>query len=60
MDILYFTFTAIILYLGSDWVLRRVEAAIGRQLEHRNLIFFAILLLMALASFALIRQYAGQ
>ena len=59
MEILYFTLTAIILYLASDWILRRIETAVGRQLEHRSLIFFAILLVMALASFALIRNYAG-
>lgn len=60
MEILYFTLTAVLLYLAADWILTRIEAAAGRPLEHRNLVFFAILLVMALVSFAIIRQYTGQ
>ena len=56
MDILYFTLTAIVLYLGADWILDRIEAAAGRRFAYRNIIFFAILLCMALTSFALIRH----
>ena len=37
MSIVYFTLVAAILYLFSDWVLQRVEAAAGRRLEHRSL-----------------------
>jgi DMSO/TMAO reductase YedYZ heme-binding membrane subunit len=59
MEIVYFTLTAIFLYFGADWILKRVETAAGRQLEHRSIIFFAILLIMALTSFALIRRFAG-
>jgi len=60
MEILYFTFTAIFLYLGADWILNRVEAAVGRRLEYRSLIFFAILLVVALTSFTLIRNFSGE
>lgn len=59
MEIIYFTLTAILLYLAADWILRRVEAAAGRQLKYRNLVFFALLLGMALTSFTLIRNLAG-
>lgn len=59
MQFVYFTIVAIILYLGSDWILRRLETAAGKQLEHRSLIFFAIIMMLALASFALIRAYTG-
>ena len=59
MEILYFTLTAVLLYLAADWILRRIEAAAGRQLEYRSLIFFVILLGMALTSFALIRNLTG-
>jgi len=59
MEALYFTAVAIILYLGADWILNRIEAAAGRRFENRAIIFFAILLTMALVSFALIRAYTG-
>ncbi|MGD2055839.1 MAG: hypothetical protein PVJ15_03460 [Gammaproteobacteria bacterium] len=60
MEILYFTVTAIILYLGADWILDRIETAAGRRFEYRSLIFFAILLGMALTAFALIRHLTGR
>lgn len=60
MEILYFTLVAIILYLGADWILRQIEAQIGRPLAHRSLIFFALLLVMALTSFAIIRALVGE
>jgi hypothetical protein len=60
MNILYFTLTAVLLYLAADWILNRIETAAGRRFEYRSLIFFAILLAMALTSFALIRHLAGQ
>lgn len=59
MDIVYFTLVGIVLYLVSDWVLERMEIAAGRRLEHRTLIFFALLLTLALISFSLIRWYTG-
>jgi len=59
METLYFTIVAIFLYFAADWSLDRIEKALGRRFENRSLVFFAILLLMALASFALIRVYTG-
>ena len=55
MELVVFTLVAIGLYFLSDWLLRRIEAAVGRVLEHRSLIFFAILSGAALLSFWLIR-----
>ena len=60
MEIIYFTLTAILLYLGSDWILRRIETAAGKRFEKRSLIFFAILMTMAVTSFALIRTLTSQ
>ena len=60
MEILYFTLTAILLYLGSDWILNRIEVAAGRRFEYRSIIFFAIFLTLTLSSFALIRHFSGQ
>jgi hypothetical protein len=59
MELVYFTIAAIFLYLGADWILNRIEVAAGRRLEYRSIIFFAILLVMALVSFALIRHFTG-
>lgn len=59
MEIVYFTLVAIVLYLVSDWILQRVEEAAGRRFEHRSLIFFALLLTLALVCFSLIRFYTG-
>jgi hypothetical protein len=59
MEVVYFTLIGIVLYLASDWILQRVEIAAGRRLEHRTLIFFALLLTLALVSFSLIRWYTG-
>ena len=60
MNILYFTLTAVLLYLAADWILNRIETAAGKRFEYRSLIFFALLLAMALTAFALIRHLADQ
>ena len=59
MSIVYFTIVAIILYFAADWLLERIEVAAGKRLEHRSLVFFVILLTLALSSFSLIQHYAG-
>lgn len=56
MDAIYFTLAAVALYLVSDWIVNRIETAYGRRFENRTLLFFAILLLLALTSFALIQR----
>jgi heme O synthase-like polyprenyltransferase len=56
MEIIYFTLAAVFLYLAADWILKRAEQAAGRHFKYRSLVFFAILLTMAVTSFALIRQ----
>ena len=59
MEAFYFTVTAILCYVIADWALRRVELIAGRRFENRTLIFFGILLGLALVSFALVRNFAG-
>ena len=59
MEIIYFTLAAILLYLAADWILRRIETAAGKRLEYRSLIFFVILMTMAVTSFTLIRTLTG-
>ena len=55
MEAVYFTLVAILLYLVADRALRAIESAVGRSLEYRSVVFFAILLALALGTFALIR-----
>lgn len=59
MEIIYFTLTAIVLYVVSDWALKLMEAYAGRRFEHRSLIFFGIILVLAVISFSLIRSLTG-
>jgi hypothetical protein len=59
MSIVYFTLTAAILYLFSDWLLNRVEVTVGRRLQYRSLVFFGILLTLSMTSFALISHLTG-
>jgi hypothetical protein len=59
MEAVYYTITGVVLYLLADWILRSFEARAGRIFEHRTLVFFVLLLAMALVSFALIRRLAA-
>ncbi len=59
MEMVYFTIAGIGLYVLSDWVLNRIESARGARFENRTLIFFGILLTLALVSFAVIRRLTG-
>ncbi len=54
MEIVYFTLVGIGLYFMSDWLLDRIEAARGNRFENRSVIFFAIIMVLALATFQLI------
>jgi len=60
MEILYFAVVALTLYAVSDWILQRLELARGERFEQRSLIFFVLLLGLAIPSFALIRYITGQ
>ncbi len=59
MEAVYFTLAAIVLYFVSDRILERIEVARGARLEHRSLVFFGILLGLALIGFAALRQLYG-
>jgi hypothetical protein len=60
LEIVYFTFVAALLYLLSNWILDRIEISAGRRFEYRSILFFAILLALAIAIFYLIRLYTGK
>jgi len=59
MDIVYFTIVAIGVYFGADWLLDRIERLRGKRFENRQVVFFAIILPLALAAFWLARVLSG-
>ncbi len=59
MSAVWFTIVAVILYLVSDWILERIEVSLGKRLENRSLIFFVILLTLAVVTFAVIQSSTG-
>lgn len=59
MDLVYFTIVAIGLYFGADWLLDRLERARGKRFESRQVVFFLIILPLALVSFWLVRLLSG-
>ena len=54
MVFIYYTVTGVVLYFVSDWILERIEFAMGRRLEYRTLVFFVIILILAVGSFRII------
>jgi hypothetical protein len=59
LGLLYFTLTGIVLYLFSDWVLGRIERMRGKRFANRDIIFFLIILVLALVAFQLIQRLNG-
>jgi predicted PurR-regulated permease PerM len=57
MEFLYLTIVAIVIYFASDRLLMAIERYLGRTLEQRSVVFFGILLVLLLVSFAVIRQF---
>jgi hypothetical protein len=51
VEIVWFTLVGIGLYLFADWLLDRIESARGQRLEQRSLIFFLIILTLAVLTF---------
>ena len=56
MQIIYYTVAGIVLYLLADWILRQLESRRGAVFENRTLIFFFILLALALVTFQAIQH----
>ena len=59
MEAVAYIVVGLVLYFAADWLLDRIEVAAGRRLESRSLIFFGILLGLALIVFPLIRHFLG-
>ena len=56
VEIVYFTVAGVMLYLFSDWLLDRVESARGKRFEQRSVIFFFIILSLAVLTFQLLSR----
>jgi hypothetical protein len=59
MDVLYFTVVAIALYFGADWLLDFLERSRGKRFENRQVLFFLIILPLALVAFWLLRALSS-
>lgn len=59
MEIILFTAVAAVLYLVADRLLLLLESRAGRRFENRSLFFFAILLTLAMVTFAAIQHFTG-
>lgn len=59
MQFVYFTLVAAVLYLLTSWIVDRIEIAAGKRFEQRSVLFFGILLTLALISFSAIQSYTG-
>ncbi len=54
MQFVYFTITAVLLYVFSDWLLRQIEAKRGKPVPNRSLVFLVIIMVLAVGSFKVI------
>jgi hypothetical protein len=60
MAYVYYTVTAVLLYLFSDWILNLIEKRVGKRLEYRSAIFFVIIAVLAVGSFEMIDRVIGE
>ena len=58
-ELLIFTLNAIVIYLVSDWLVRKIEKRRGEAIKQRQIIFFVIFLSLALISFRLLKGLLG-
>lgn len=56
-EALIYTTAAVLLYLVSDWILQRLELRAGRRFEHRSFVFFFIITVLAVSSFAIVQHF---
>lgn len=56
MEIVYFTLVGAGLYFVAHYALDRIERFRGERFKHRDLIFFVIILVLALVTFQIMRR----
>lgn len=57
IEMLSYTVAAVVLYAVSDWILNRIEIWRGRRFENRSVLFFLIILTLAVISFQAIQKF---
>ena len=55
MEVIYYTVVAASLYFVSDWILDRIEVSRGERFKNRSIIFFCIILVLAIISFGFMK-----
>jgi len=55
MQIIVFTLNAIVIYFLADWIVHVIETRRGEVLKQRQVVFFAVFLVLALVSFQLLQ-----
>ena len=58
-EILVFTLNAVVIYFLADWIVRMIEVKRGEVLKHRQIVFFGVILVLALVTFRLLRELLG-
>ncbi len=55
VEILVFTLNAIFIYFLADWIVRMIERQRGEILKQRQIVFFVVILLLAMLTFRLLK-----
>jgi len=55
VEILVFTLNAIFIYFLADWIVRMIEARRGEVFKQRQVVFFVVILILAMVSFRLLK-----
>lgn len=59
MKAIWFTIIGIALYFAADWVLNAIERARGERFPHREIVYFAVILVLAISTFYLIGRFGS-
>jgi len=59
LEVVVFTGVAVVLYVVSDRILDTIEVRRQQRFTHRGVIFFAILVSLALVSFSILERVLG-
>lgn len=54
-EIVIFTLNAIFIYFAADWIVRMIEVQRGEVFKQRQVVFFVVILALALVTFRLLR-----
>jgi predicted PurR-regulated permease PerM len=57
LELVVYTLAAIIIYTASDALLRHIERRRGERLANRSVVFFIIILTLAIVTFAAFRAF---